>query len=116
MEQRFDPTASRGATIVNTAAVTTMYGPSGDWNETAVGGADPVGLRVELYGDRIRVSAHSFSTGGGTLLKSVDVAIPTDAEGKGKGHAFGPSGNNGRGGGLGVDGNEGVGRGNVPRG
>ncbi|UWF77715.1 MULTISPECIES: metallophosphoesterase family protein [Microbacterium] len=31
VEQRPDPVLARGATIVNTAAVTTMYGPSGDW-------------------------------------------------------------------------------------
>lgn len=81
VEQRFDPTTASGPTIVNTAAVTTQYGPSGDWNETAVGGADPIGLRVGLYQDRLRVTAYYFGAGGAAReAKHIDVALPAEAE------------------------------------
>ena len=77
VEQRFDPTSNHGPTIVNTAAVTTQYGPSGDWNEKAVGGADPVGLRVELFDDRLRVSSYFFGADAqGREIKHVDVPLP----------------------------------------
>ena len=80
VEQRFDPSAKHGPTIVNTAAVTTQYGPSGDWAEKPVGGSDPVGLRVGLFDDRLRVTAYSFGSGGTpTELKHVDVPRPTEA-------------------------------------
>lgn len=81
VEQRPDPTASRGATIVNTVSVTTQYGPSGDWGEAGIGGANPVGLRVELYDDRIRVTAHEFSSAGSAEIKHVDIAIPAAERG-----------------------------------
>ncbi|PII82206.1 hypothetical protein BMH31_08620 [Leucobacter sp. OLIS6] len=81
VEQRFDPSTAAGPTIVNTAAVTTQYGPSGDWNETAVGGADPIGLRVGLYKDRLRVTAYYFGAGGAAReAKHIDVALPAEAE------------------------------------
>lgn len=78
-ELRTDPTLAPAPTVVNTGAVTTMYGPSGDWEEKAVGGADPVGLRAALYDDRVRVTVYSFSTAGATEIKHVDVPLPTDA-------------------------------------
>ncbi|MGH9027943.1 MAG: metallophosphoesterase family protein, partial [Acidimicrobiia bacterium] len=78
-ELRTDPTLAHAPTVVNTAAVTTMYGPSGDWEEKAVGGADPVGLRAALYDDRVRVTAYSFSTAGATEVKHIDVPLPTAA-------------------------------------
>lgn len=78
-ELRTDPTRAHAPTVVNTGAVTTMYGPSGDWEEKAVGGADPVGLRAALYDDRVRVTVYSFSTTGATEIKHVDVPRPTDA-------------------------------------
>ncbi|WP_226533819.1 metallophosphoesterase [Microbacterium paraoxydans] len=76
-ELRTDPGLTHAPTVVNTAAVTTMYGPSGDWEEKAVGGADPVGLRAALYEDRVRVTAYSFSSTGATEITHVDVARPT---------------------------------------
>jgi LPXTG-motif cell wall-anchored protein len=76
---RTDPTLAHAPTVVNTGAVTTMYGPSGDWEEKAVGGADPVGLRAALYDDRVRVTVYSFSTAGATEIKHVDVPLPTGA-------------------------------------
>lgn len=80
VEQRFDPAQALAPTFVNTAAVTTMYGPSGDWGETAVGGADPVGLRAALYEDRLRVTAYSFGAGGATSeIRHIDVPLPAEA-------------------------------------
>jgi hypothetical protein len=79
VQMRTDPSLAQAPTVVNTGAVTTMYGPSGDWEETAVGGADPVGLRAALYDDRVRVTVYSFSTTGATEIKHVDVPLPTDA-------------------------------------
>ncbi|PRB10322.1 hypothetical protein CQ047_07555 [Microbacterium sp. MYb72] len=78
-ELRTDPAQAHAPTVVNTGAVTTMYGPSGDWEEKAVGGADPVGLRAALYDDRVRVTVYSFSTTGASEIKHVDVPLPTDA-------------------------------------
>lgn len=72
-EMRTDPTLALAPTAVNTAAVTTMYGPSGDWEERVIGGADPVGLRAALYDDRVRVTAYSFSPTGSTEVKHIDV-------------------------------------------
>lgn len=80
VEQRFDPAAELAPTIVNTAAVTTQYGPSGDWGETGIGGADPVGLRAALYEDRLRVTAYYFD--GNAVereIKHIDVALPAEA-------------------------------------
>jgi hypothetical protein len=78
-ELRTDPTLAHAPTVVNTGAVTTMYGPNGDWEEKAIGGADPVGLRAALYDDRVRVTVYSFSTAGPTEIKHIDVPIPADA-------------------------------------
>ena len=78
VEQRFDPTAASAPTVVNTGAVTTMYGPSGDWEERAVGGADPVGIRAALYDDRVRVTMYSFTANGPQELKHIDVATPVE--------------------------------------
>ena len=75
---RTDPTQAHAPTVVNTGAVTTMYGPSGDWDEKAIGGADPTGVRAALYDDRVRVSVYSFSTTGATEIKHVDVPLPTE--------------------------------------
>ncbi|MBK0421889.1 hypothetical protein JD292_07355 [Leucobacter sp. CSA2] len=80
VEQRFDPAAKHGPTIVNTAAVTTQYGPVGDWEEGPVAGADPVGLRVGLYEDRLRVTAYAFGAGGAAKeVKHIDVPRPGEA-------------------------------------
>ena len=80
VEQRFDPTTSQAPTIINTAAVTTQYGPSGDWGETGVGGADPAGMRIALYEDRLRATVYGFNgQAQPTELKHVDIALPTDA-------------------------------------
>lgn len=80
VEQRFDPTTNLAPTFVNTGAVTTLYGPSGDWGETGIGGADPVGLRAALYDDRLRVTAYEFAAGGeGREMKHVDIALPAEA-------------------------------------
>lgn len=78
-ELRTDPSLAHAPTVVNTGAVTTMYGPSGDWEEKAVGGADPVGLRAALYDDRVRVTVYSFSSTGATEIKHIDVPRPTAA-------------------------------------
>ncbi|WP_187977796.1 metallophosphoesterase family protein [Mycetocola sp. JXN-3] len=78
-EKRFDPTRAQAPTIVNTVAVTTQYGPSGDWEETGNSNADPVGLRVALYEDRLRVSAFSFDAQAvPNEIKHIDIAIPGD--------------------------------------
>ena len=80
VEQRFVPTAEAAPTIINTAAVTTQYGPSGDWGEAGVGGADPAGLRIALYGDRLRATVYGFDGAAQPQeIKSVDIAVPTDA-------------------------------------
>ncbi|MEB4614803.1 metallophosphoesterase family protein, partial [Leucobacter sp. M11] len=79
VEQRFDPARAQAPTIVNTAAVTSQYGPSGDWGETAVGGAEPVGLQAALYEDRVRVTAYAFAPSGGAEIKHIDVPLPAEA-------------------------------------
>lgn len=80
VEQRFEPTAAAAPTIVNTSAVTTQWGPSGDWGETPVGGAEPAGLRVSLYEDRLRATVYGFNSAAQpTEIKSVDIALPTEA-------------------------------------
>ncbi|MGM1017061.1 MAG: metallophosphoesterase family protein [Actinomycetota bacterium] len=80
VEHRIDPTAPVAPTLVNTGAVTTMYGPSGDWEETPVGGADPTGIRATLFEDRLRVSVYAFSSAGvASELNSIDVPLPMDA-------------------------------------
>lgn len=105
VEQRFDPAAELAPTIVNTAAVTTQYGPSGDWGEVGIGGADPVGLRAALYEDRLRITAYSFDGAGDAReIKHVDVPLPAepgdDGSGDaGSGDAGGGSGSDGAGGG-----------------
>lgn len=100
VEQRFDPEAEAAPTFINTAAVTTQYGPSGDWGEVGVGGADPAGLRVALYEDRLRATVYGFDAAAQpTEIKSVDVALPTEAPEQ--------PGNPGDGGGNGADGGTG---------
>ncbi|MBL3687832.1 hypothetical protein D3248_12825 [Leucobacter zeae] len=80
VEQRFVPTAEAAPTVINTSAVTTQYGPSGDWGEVGVGGADPAGLRVALYEDRLRATVYGFDAAAQpTEIKSIDIALPTDA-------------------------------------
>ncbi|WP_336652232.1 MULTISPECIES: metallophosphoesterase [unclassified Leucobacter] len=79
VEQRFVPTTSHAPTVINTAAVTTQYGPSGDWGEVGVGGADPAGLRISLYEDRLRATVYGFDTQAQpTEIKHVDIALPAD--------------------------------------
>ena len=78
VEQRFVPTTGQAPTIINTAAVTTQYGPSGDWGEAGVGGADPAGMRVALYDDRLRATVYGFDAEAQpTEIKSIDIALPT---------------------------------------
>lgn len=80
VEQRFVPTADHAPTIINTAAVTTQYGPSGDWGEAGVGGADPAGLRIALYEDRLRATVYGFNgSAEPTEIKHIDIARPTAA-------------------------------------
>lgn len=79
VEQRFVPTTSQAPTVINTAAVTTQYGPSGDWGEVGVGGADPAGLRISLYEDRLRATVYGFDAQAQpTEIKHVDIALPAD--------------------------------------
>lgn len=75
-EKRFDATSDYGINVFNSGAVTTQYGPSGDWKETAIGGADPTGLRVSLYSDRVRVTGYRFSAEGPQVIQELDVARP----------------------------------------
>ncbi|RLP80763.1 hypothetical protein D9V34_00670 [Mycetocola lacteus] len=76
-EKRFDPALGQAPSVVNTAAVTTQYGPSGDWGEAAVSGVDPVGTRVALYPDRIRVTAYAFDAAATPReIKHIDIPIP----------------------------------------
>ncbi|UJP08784.1 metallophosphoesterase [Microbacterium sp. KUDC0406] len=76
VEHRIDPADAQGLTMVNTGAVTTQYGPSGDWGEAGIGGADPIGVRAALYDDRVRMTVYSFGAAGPTEIKHIDVPVP----------------------------------------
>ncbi|WRS30512.1 metallophosphoesterase [Actinomycetaceae bacterium MB13-C1-2] len=79
-EKRFTPSADYGVNTFNTGAVTTQYGPSGDWGEKGISGADPTGLRVSLYPDRVRVTAYHFTAGGPVAAQEYDVPRPGQVE------------------------------------
>lgn len=50
-----------GFAVVNTGAIWNVYGPSGDWDETAVSDSTEMsGLRVTTYPDRVRLEAYDF--------------------------------------------------------
>ncbi|WP_089772654.1 hypothetical protein [Ruania alba] len=77
----FDPAATDPVTIVNTVAVTTQYGPSGDWGGRGIGGADPAGLKIALYEDQVRASVYAFGADGAREVKRVDVPVPQERRG-----------------------------------
>lgn len=78
VEHRFDPSAAHAPTMVNTGAVTSLWGPSGDYGEGVVGG-DPSGVRIALYEDRVRLISYGFGANDNTrVYNTIDIALPTD--------------------------------------
>lgn len=50
-----------GFAVVNTGAIWNVYGPSGDWGETATSDSTEMsGLRVTSYADRVRIEAYDL--------------------------------------------------------
>jgi len=68
-----DPKNPAGFPVVNTGSVLYSVRPDGDVEATRLEGNHATGLRVYLYGDRIRVEAYDFV--GGKSMKFQDFAL-----------------------------------------
>lgn len=71
--RRYDGTGEagkRGFPVVNTGAILNEYMPEGDNDEKILPGEASSGLRVKVFGDRVRVEAYDFITG--TIVQSHD--------------------------------------------